>query len=151
MAHYRQRTSLDECVVSLHHPPMHSFADLVSSRKTWLADVLAPWCRQAVVKDLRLAELEWGDIAGKVDPEKTLWYWAWSRFPELVHAELVGIDETREMTVTLCDGRIVTGFPDARQSVQGQLVLVGRDPLNPRRIEEHGPFSLDEIAAIAHV
>ena len=128
---------------------MQTFADLVSSRKAWLADVLAPWCRQAVVKDLRLAELEWIDIAGKVDPEKTLWYWAWSRFPDLVHAELVGIDETREVTITLRDGRSVAGFPDARQSAQGQLVLVGRDPHNPRRAEEHGPFSLDEIAAIS--
>ena len=130
---------------------MQTFADLVSSRKAWLADVLAPWCRQAVVKDLRLAELEWVDIAGKVDSEKTLWYWAWSRFPDLVHAELVGIDETREVTITLRDGRSVAGFPDARQSVQGQLVLVGRDPLDPRRSEEHGPFSLDEIAAIVRV
>jgi hypothetical protein len=130
---------------------MHTFADLVHSRKAWLANVLVPWCRQAAVRDLRLAELEWGDIAGKVDPEKTLWYWAWSRFPELVHAELVGIDETQEVTVTLCDGRSVAGFPDARQSGQGQLVLVGRDPVNPRRSEEHGPFSLDEIVAIARV
>ena len=130
---------------------MQTFADLVSSRKAWLADVLAPWCRQAVVKDLRLAELEWVDIAGKVDLEQTLWYWAWSRFPDLVHAELVGIDETREVTVTLRDGQSIAGFPDARQSVQGQLVLVGRDPLNPRRAEEHGPFSLDEIAAISRV
>jgi len=71
--------------------------------------------------------------------------------PDLVHAELVGIDETREVTVTLRDGRTVTGFPDSRQSVQGQLVLVGRDPLNPRRSQEHGPFSLDEITAIARV
>ena len=130
---------------------MHTFADLVSSRKAWLADVLAPWCRHAAVKDLRLAELEWGDIAGKVDAEKTLWYWAWGRFPDLVHAELVGIDETREVLVTLRDGRSVAGFPDARQSVQGQLVLVGRDPDNPRRSAEHGPFSLDEIVAIARV
>ena len=128
---------------------MHSFADLVSSRRAWLSDVLAPWCRQAALKDLRLAELEWGDIAGKVNPEKTLWYWAWSRFPDLVHAELVGIDETREVTVTLRDGRSIAGFPDARQSVQGQLVLVGRDPANPRRSAEHGPFSLDEIATIS--
>ena len=130
---------------------MHTFADLVSSRRAWLADVLAPWCRQAAVKDLRLAELEWGDIAGKVDPAKTLWYWAWSRFPDLVHGELVGIDETREVQVTLRDGRSVAGFPDARQSVQGQLVLVGRDQIDPHRSEEHGPFSLDEIAAIDRV
>ena len=130
---------------------MHTFADLVASRRAWLSDVLSPWCRQAAVKDLRLAELEWGDIAGKVDPAKTLWYWAWSRFPDLVHSELVGIDETREVQVTLRDGRIVAGFPDARQSVQGQLVLVGRDSDDPRRTKELGPFSLDEIVAISRV
>ncbi len=130
---------------------MHTFADLVSSRRAWLADVLTPWCRQAALKDLRLAELEWSDIAGKVDPAKTLWYWAWSRFPELVHSELVGIDETREVQVTLRDGRSVTGFPDARQSVQGELVLIGRDPVDFHRSAEHGPFSLDEIAAVDRV
>lgn len=130
---------------------MHTFTDLVSSRKAWLADVLAPWCRQAALKDLRLAELEWGDIAGKVDPAKTLWYWAWSRFPDLVHAELVGIDETREVQVTLRDGRIFEGFPDARQSVQGQLVLFGRDQTDPHRSAEHGPYSLDEIVEISRV
>src|SRR5580704_17394105 len=116
---------------------MHTFADLVSSRKAWLANVLVPWCRQAAVKDLRLAELEWGDIAGKVDPAKTLWYWAWSRFPDLEHGELVGIDETREVQVTLRDGRTIAGFPDARQSVEGQLVLVGQGQIDPHRSEEH--------------
>jgi hypothetical protein len=130
---------------------MHTFAELVSSRKTWLADVLAPWCRQAVRKDLLLAELEWVDIAGKVDPARTLWFWAWSRFPDLVHCELAGIDETREVTVRLRDGRSMTGFPDARQSVQGQLVLVGHDAYDYHRSFEHGPFSLDEIAAVARV
>jgi hypothetical protein len=128
---------------------MQTFSDLVASRKTWLADVLTPWCVQAALKDLRLAELEWGDIAGKVDPEKTLWYWAWSRFPELVNADLAAIDEARRVTVTLRDGRSLTGYPDARQSKQGQLVLVARDPAQPRRHEEHGPFSIDDIVTIA--
>src|SRR5436190_24252285 len=130
---------------------MQTFSSLVASRKAWLADVLTPWCVQARLMDLRLAELEWGDIAGKVDPAKTLWYWAWSRFPDLVHAELSGIDETREVTVTLRDGRSVAGFPDARQSVQGQLVLVGRDQIDSHRSTEYGPFSLDEIAAVVRV
>jgi hypothetical protein len=130
---------------------MHTFAELVASRKSWLADVLAPWCRQAAVKDLKRAELEWVDIAGKVDPEKTLWYWAWSRFPELVNADLLAIDEARRVTVTLHDGRTVIGFPDSRESKQGQLVLVARDPAHPRRHEEHGPFSLDGCAAISGV
>jgi hypothetical protein len=127
---------------------MHTFADLVSSRKAWLADVLIAWCVQAQLKDLRLAELEWGDIAGKVDPEKTLWYWAWSRFPELVNADMQSIDEARRVTVTLIDGSAFTGNPDSRKSKQGRLVLVGRDPANPRRSEEYGPFSIDEIARV---
>ncbi|MGE5195514.1 MAG: hypothetical protein ACM3U2_23725 [Deltaproteobacteria bacterium] len=128
---------------------MQTFADLVASRKAWLAEVLTLWCAQAALQDLRRAELEWVDIAGKVDPEKTLWYWAWSRFPDLVNADLMAIDEARKVTMTLRDGRSFTGFPDSRQSKQGQLVLVARDPADPRRHEEHGPFSLDEIAAIA--
>lgn len=127
---------------------MNTFAELVGSRKAWLADVLAPWCRAASLKDLRLAELEWVDIAGKVDPEKTLWFWAWSRFPALVHSELAGIDETRPVTVTLKDGPQYTGYPDARQSQQGGLVLLDRDQAHPRRIVEHGPFPIDEIATI---
>ena len=128
---------------------MQTFADLVASRKAWLADVLTPWCRSAPLKDLRLAELEWGDIAGKVDPEKTLWYWAWSRFPVLVNADLQSIDEARRVTVTLADGRTFIGNPDSRKSKQGRLLLVGRDPANPRQAEEHGPFSIDEIASVA--
>jgi hypothetical protein len=128
---------------------MQTFADLVASRKAWLADVLAPWCAQAALKELIRAELEWVDIAGKVDPEKTLWYWAWSRFPDLVNADLVAIDEARQVTVTLRDGRSFTGFPDSRQSKQGQLVLVGRDPARPKSHEEHGPFLIDDVTAIA--
>lgn len=130
---------------------MNTFADLVTSRKAWLADVLAPWCRAASRKDLRLAELEWGDIAGKVDPEKTLWFWAWSRFPALVHDELAGIDETGEVTVTLNDGSQYTGYPDARSSEQGQLVLIGRDSANARHTAEHGPFPIDVIATIVRM
>lgn len=128
---------------------MTTFSELVTSRKQWLAEVLAPWCRAAAAKDLRLAELEWIDIAGKVDPEKTLWFWAWSRFPELVHEELAGIDETRPVGVRLKDGSEYVGYPDSRQSKQGQLVLLGRNRVDPRRTEELGPFSIDEIAAIA--
>ena len=130
---------------------MNTFAELVSSRKAWLSDVLTPWCRAASRKDLRLAELEWTDIAGKVDPQKTLWYWAWSRFPAIVHAELQGIDETRAVTVTLKDGSQYTGFPDARESEQGQLVLLGRDGANTRQSVHHGPFPIDEIADISRV
>lgn len=127
---------------------MQTFADLVASRRTWLAEVLRPWCLQATLKDLKRAELEWIDIAGKVDSEKTLWFWAWSRFPDLVNADLASIDEARHVTVTLGDGRSFTGYADARESRQGELVLVARDPASPGRQEEHGPFALDEIAAI---
>jgi hypothetical protein len=127
---------------------MQTFADLVASRKAWLADVLMPWCAQAGLKDLKRAELEWVDIAGKVDPEKTLWYWAWNRFPDLVNADLVSIDEARKVSVSLRDGRTFTGFPDSRQSKQGQLVIVARDPARPGRHEEYGPFSIDEVATI---
>lgn len=127
---------------------MHTFAELVASRKAWLSDILTPWCRAANRKDLRLAELEWTDIAGKVDPLKTLWYWAWSRFPALVHGELQGIDETRRLTVTLRDGSRHTGYPDARQSEQGQLVLLTRDAAAPRQTIELGPFSIDDIQSI---
>ena len=128
---------------------MNTFAELVTSRKAWLTDVLSSWCQAASLKDLRLAELEWIDIAGKVDPDKTLWIWAWSRFPALVHSELAAIDETSPVTVSLKDGTQYTGYPDARQSQQGQLVLLGRDHDNPRRTTEYGPFAIDEIATIA--
>ena len=127
---------------------MHTFTDLVDSRKAWLANELIPWCARAALKDLKLAELEWIDIAGKVDPEKSLWFWAWSRFPELVHPELMGIDETRQVKVLLRDGRSFIGYPDARQSKQGHLVLVAPAPANSGRHELHGPFSIDEIVAV---
>ena len=72
---------------------MQTFADLVASRRAWIDDVLKPWCAQAPVLQLKLAELEWLDIAGKVDPESTLWAWAWSRFPARVNADLAPTDE----------------------------------------------------------
>jgi len=127
---------------------MQTFSELVTSRKAWIAGELIPWCRRAQLTDLKLAELEWGDIAGKVDPEKSLWFWAWSRFPALVHAELMGIDETREVQLRLQDGRVARGFPDARQSKQGQLVLIARDRARPKRHDQQGPFSIDEISAV---
>jgi hypothetical protein len=123
-----------------------SFAELADSRKAWIAEVLQPWCRQASRSDLRLAELEWGDIAGKVDAGKTLWAWAWSRFPAAVHAEL-GLDETTPLAVTLKQGQIACGYVDARASTAGQLVLLGRpDPDQP--LSTLGPFNIDDIATI---
>jgi hypothetical protein len=127
---------------------MQTFAELVASRKAWIETDLKPWCMKATHKDLRLAEQAWPDIAGKVDTEKTLWFWAWCRFPDLVNADLQAIDEARQLKVTLLDGRTLTGYPDARQSQQGTLTLLCADPDNPRRFAEEGPFNMDEISAI---
>jgi hypothetical protein len=88
--------------------------------------------------------MEWGDIAGRVDQNATLWTWAWSRFPELVYEGLSGINETREVLVTLKAGETASGFPDARQSTEGQLVLVPAD----RSLGSCGPFSIDDIARV---
>jgi len=120
-----------------------NFDELVASRKAWIADVLQPWCRSATLLALKQAEQEWLDIAGKVAPEKTLWPWAWGRFPDLVH-ETLGIEETTEVEVTLLDGRTIVGYPDARASQQGKLVLWGSDPpeTEPREL---GPFSIEQI------
>ena len=128
---------------------MSMFEDLAASRRAWISDVLQPWCREANLASLRQAEHEWIDIAGKVAPEKTLWAWAWSRFPELVH-ETLGIEETSEVEVTLNDGRTVRGFPDARGSQRGMLVLWGRctEDEDPREL---GPFSLEAISSIKRV
>lgn len=127
-----------------------TFEALVASRKAWLNDVLKPWCQAAPRTSLRMAELEWNDIAGRVAPEKSLWAWAWGRFPELVHSELNGIDESSAVTVTLKNGRQVTGYPDARQSEQGQLVILCRDPAGGRTTSE-GPFPMEDIASIVRV
>lgn len=124
---------------------LSDFAGLVASRTGWIQQVLRPWCQRAVRKDLLLAEQEWFDIAGKVDPGKTLWNWAWSRFPPLVHDDL-GIDESQPVSVTLCDGSTHHGYPDARQSSRGQLVLVGPRPAGG--IGDLGPFSIDDILTV---
>ena len=122
------------------------FEELVASRKAWIADVLQPWCRSASLLALKQAEVEWLDIAGKVAAEKTLWPWAWSRFPDLVH-ESLGIEETTEVAVTLSDGRVFRGYPDSRASQQGQLVLWGSETPDedPRDL---GPFSIERIVSI---
>lgn len=128
---------------------MSSFDELVTSRKAWLNDVLKPWCQTAPRKDLLKGEAEWTDIAGKVDPVKTLWLWAWSRFPALVHENL-GIEETSEVRIELRDGRVYSGFPDSRDSVHGQLILLSPDP-NSGKLLRQGPFSIDEIASVRRV
>lgn len=121
---------------------MSSFQDLVDSRRRWIADVLEPWCRQATRKDLILAEMEWQDLAGRPAPDKTLWPWAWSRFPDLISQGLPQLDETRPVQVTTHSGQTATGYPDARQSTRGQLVLLASTG------QELGPFSIDDIHTV---
>jgi hypothetical protein len=127
--------------------PMHTFDELIASRRAWITEVLQPWCRQASRSDLLRAEAEWGDIAGRVDALATLWTWAWGRFPALVQEGVRGIDETRPVCVELRDGRRFVGYPDARASGKGRLVLLAARGDGPG-LEELGPFSIDEIARV---
>lgn len=126
---------------------MTTFDELVASRKRWIDEVLQPWCRQASRKDLMRAAMDWGDIAGRVDENATLWTWAWSRFPALVHEGLAGVNETSPVQVTLKTGESFSGFPDARESTNGQLVLI---PLAGGG-QAFGPFSIDDIADVQPV
>ncbi|MDZ4686334.1 MAG: antibiotic biosynthesis monooxygenase [Planctomycetaceae bacterium] len=123
-----------------------TFADLVAARKGWIQQSLRAWCQRASRKDLLLAEPEWFDIAGKADPARTLWAWAWSRFPELVHLDL-GIDESAEVEVTLKDGRTIRGYPDARKSLAGRLVLIAASSAPG----PSGPIAIDEISTVRRV
>ena len=125
---------------------MKGFADLATSRREWIENVLVPWCRQASRPDLLNAEAEWGDIAGRVDPAATLWTWAWGRFPDLVHEGLPGINETYPVRVTLQDGTSAVGYPDSRRSEQGRLVIVATG--TGGESVEAGPFSIDEIQSV---
>jgi hypothetical protein len=122
-------------------PPPSTFDELVASRQAWIQTVLKPWAQVARRVDLCLAEQEWTNLAGKVDPTKTLWAWAWGRFPELVHADL-GIDETKAVIVRLHDGRTIHGYPDARDSQQGRLVLIGPQG------EACAPVSIDDVEEV---
>lgn len=122
-----------------------SFTDLIASRKQWLEDVLKPWCRQATRAELLKAVDEWHDIAGRVDPEFTLWLWAWSRFPTLHVDDLQGLDETYRVCVTLRDGTHIVGFPDARQSRRGMLILLIDNG------ESSEPISIDNVEHVARV
>lgn len=117
---------------------MTTFDELVDSRRAWIEQTLQPWCRRAKRKELLKAEQEWPNLAGRVDPERTLWLWAWSRFPSLVTDGLHGIDETHEVVVARTGGVSISGYPDARDSKRGRLVLhdVG------------DPIEIDDITSI---
>jgi hypothetical protein len=117
---------------------VNSFADLIASRREWIEQTLKPWCRVAALKDLKRAELEWEDIAGKVDPKATLWTWAWGRFPSIVHA----------VRVTLKSGQVHLGYPDNRKSDGGRLVLLSTESTGPGRVAEIGPISIDDITQV---
>ena len=93
---------------------------------------------------LAIAEHEWTDIAGRVGPDNSLWIWAWSRFPDLVCDGLLNVNETRQVRVHLRDGGQAEGFPDARLSQRGQLVLLsgGSAPT------ELGPYPIDDILSV---
>jgi hypothetical protein len=128
-----------------------SFADLIASRRDWIEQVLKPWCRVAGLKDLKRAEPEWADIAGKVDAKATLWTWAWGRFPDIVHEGLVGVDETNAVRVTLKNGQSHAGYPDNRKTDGGRLILVSAESAGPGRAAEIGPISIDDIAQIERI
>lgn len=121
------------------------FLELAASRRKWIDEVLKPWCQSACLRDLRQAELEWFDLAGKVDPAVTLWTWSWERFPDLVHPDLPGVHETYRVEVQLRDGRSLSGYPDSRKSRRGMLVLV--DQVAGRGMTEAAPISIDEVVA----
>jgi len=127
-------------------PMTATFDFLVESRKSWIQAVLRPWCQSATLKELKKADQEWFDIAGKADPKATLWTWAWERFPAIVHPDLPGVHETYEVTVTLRDGRSLTGFPDNRATQKGMLVLVGTNP--DGGLASLGPFCIDDVTAV---
>ncbi|RMG39101.1 MAG: hypothetical protein D6725_05840 [Planctomycetota bacterium] len=124
-----------------------TFDELVQSRRKWIEEVLRPWCRRAARADLLAAEAQWTDLAGQVDPQETLWPWAWSRFEGLVHPELQRLDESREVTIVLRDGRRVRGFPDGRESRRDELVLFRIDP-RTREHQRFGPLRIDQIELV---
>ena len=138
--------SSEEQSKGLAQNPLETFDELVISRKRWIEEILKPWCLSAARKELRLAEMEWGNLAGKVDVQKTLWAWAWSRFPLLVHEGLNGLNETHLVNVTLHSGETFQGYPDARESEHGLLVL-----LSSNSKDMWGPFSLDDIQDVTEV
>lgn len=122
------------------------FLELAASRRRWIEDILRPWCRRAILKDLRQAEMEWFDLAGKVDPAATLWTWSWERFSDLIHPELPGVHETYRVEVLLRNGKRLTGYPDSRKSRRGMLVLV--DQVLGQGLVESPAVSIDDVEQV---
>lgn len=125
---------------------MQTFDELADSRRAWINDILVTWCRQANRKELIKALMDWPNLAGQVAPKATLWVWAWSRFPALVHDGLPGLSETNEVRVLLKSGACLTGYPDSRESEQGQLVLLTQDAEG--RLVHAEPISIDDIESV---
>ncbi|TWT57530.1 hypothetical protein KOR42_08910 [Thalassoglobus neptunius] len=121
---------------------MKNFHDLVESRRKWIHETLVPWCKTAERKDLLLAEQEWVDLAGRPDPELTLWAWAWNRFPELCDPNVGKLNETHQVTIFRKNGTQVTGYPDARTSQAGLLFLITDDG------KTVGPVSIDDVESV---
>ncbi|QDV31048.1 hypothetical protein Spb1_29850 [Planctopirus ephydatiae] len=122
------------------------FVSLVESRKHWIQQVLRPWCRSAPVTELRLAALNWVDLAGQISPDATLWPWAWERFEGVIHTEL-GFDESRQWKVSLRNGSEASGYINGRLSRGEQIVLVYRDS-HSEQLTTTSPIGLDEISSI---
>ncbi len=129
-------------------PDLSPFHDLTASRRAWIQEFLIPWCRTANVPSLFKAEMEWGDIAGRVEPQFSLWLWAWSRFPVLYVEGLRGLDESFLVRVTLADGTQHEGYPDGRASSRAILVLADREDGKP---VERGPFRLDQVQSVERI
>lgn len=140
-------TIMTETVVPLS-PDLTAFHALSASRRGWIAETLIPWCRTANVPSLLKAESEWGDIAGRIDPQFSLWLWAWSRFPVLYVDGLRGLEESFLVQATLLNGSRHVGYPDSRASQRSLLVLVDRED---GRTVERGPFRLDLVHAVERV
>lgn len=134
---------MNETPNQISEAPSQNFERLATARRQWIETVLRPWCCAAALQELRKAEQEWTDIAGRVDPAATLWTWAWERFPDLVHPELPGVNETHRITISLAEGAEYTGYPDGRRSARGTLILLDTDACG--QSQTHGPFSIDQI------
>ena len=129
-------------------PDLSAFHELSRSRRAWIQEFLIPWCRTANVPSLLKAEMEWGDIAGRIDAQFSLWLWAWSRFPVLYVDGLRGLDESFLVRVTMQDGTQFEGYPDSRATSRALLVLVDRED---GKTVERGPLRLDQVRSVERV